>query len=556
MQQKKIVVVGGVAGGASFAARMRRLDEFAEIVLLEKGPYISFANCGLPYYVGGVIQNKEALIIQSPEKLKSVFNIDVRIQNEVTGIDTKAKSVTVKNLLTGETYREDYDYLVLSPGAQPIRPPIPGINESPVFTVRNIPDVDAITEHVRSNRPKNAVIVGGGFIGLEMADNQNELGLNITNVEKAPQIIGTMDYDMAAVVAGHLLAKGVSLYLEDGVAAFANEAGTTEVILESGRRLNADLVILALGVKPDTGFLQGSGIELGQRGSIKVNASLETNVPGIYALGDAAEVIDFNSGLPTLVPLAGPANKQGRIVADNIAGLQKTFKGTQGTAIVKIFDLTVASTGSNERSLQERKVEYLTAVTVPTSHSAYYPGSALLWVKVHFSPAGKILGAQIVGEKGVDKRIDVLATALRQGLTVCDLQELELAYAPPYGAAKDPVNMVGYIAENMLAGRMKTVYLHDLAEGKDDVFILDVRENWEVEKGKIEGSCHIPLGSLRDRLQELPKDKDIIVVCQIGQRAYVASCILQQRGYRAKVLAGGYRHYAAVNETLAAIKKA
>ncbi|MDI9463273.1 MAG: FAD-dependent oxidoreductase [Bacillota bacterium] len=556
MKTKKIVVVGGVAGGASFAARMRRLDEFAEIILLEKGPYVSFANCGLPYYVGGVIQDRDALIIQSPEKLQSVFNIDVRVNSEVMSIDTKAKEVAVKKLPPGEIYRESYDYLVLSPGAQPIRPPIPGIEESPVFTVRSIPDVDAITDYIKTRRPKSAAIIGGGYIGLEMADNLHKLGLKVSIVEKAPQIIGTMDYDMAAIISGHLLAKGVRLYLEDGVAAFEKKADSTEVVLESGRRLDTDMVILAIGVKPDTDFLKDSGIELGLRGSIKVNASMQTNIPSVYAVGDATEVIDFNSGMPTLVPLAGPANKQGRIAADNIAGLQSTYQGTQGTAIAKVFNLTAASTGDGEKSLQARKIRFLTAVALPTSHSAYYPGSTPLTIKLHFSPEGKILGVQIVGEKGVDKRIDVLATALRQGLTVYDLQELELAYAPPFGAAKDPVNMVGYIAENMLAGRMEAIYLHDIITKEKDCFILDVREKWEVEKGKIANSYHIPLGSLRERLHELPKDENIIVCCQVGKRAYVAACILRQRGYRAKVLAGGYSHYAAVTKALSAIEKA
>jgi NADPH-dependent 2,4-dienoyl-CoA reductase/sulfur reductase-like enzyme/peroxiredoxin family protein/TusA-related sulfurtransferase/rhodanese-related sulfurtransferase len=555
MKRKKIVVIGGVAGGASFVARMRRLDEDAEIILLERGPHISFANCGLPYYIGGTIRNRDSLLIQTPENMHSLFNIDVRVEQEVTSVDPTAKSVAVKNLQTGESYTETYDYLVLSPGAQPIKPPIPGIDTAPVFTVRNVPDVDALKNYIKEHEVKHAIVIGGGYIGLEMADNLHELGLNISIVEQAKQIIGTMDYDMAAVVSGHMLSKGVHLYLDDGVTLFKQNKSKTDVVLNSGKTITGDLIILAIGVKPDVSFLRESTIALGPRGGIRVNASLETSIPDVYAIGDAVEIEDFNSGNMTLIPLAGPANKQGRIVADNIAGLQKQYKGTQATAIAKIFDLTVATTGYNERSLQTGGIPYLTAITQPKSHAGYYPGALPYTIKLHFSPDGHILGSQIVGYDGVDKSIDVIATALRQRLTVNDLQELELAYAPPFSSAKDPVNMVGFVAENMLSERMQTIAWQDIAAiDPKNTTILDVGEDQERELGAIEGSHHIPLGKLRDRLNELSQEKSIIVYCQVGLRAYIAARILQQRGYTAKVISGGYKHYAGVTNALAAIE--
>lgn len=553
MATKKIVVVGGVAGGASFAARMRRLDEHARIILLEKGPYISFANCGLPYYIGGVIQNRDSLLVQSAEKMQNVFKIDVRTFHEVISLDAAKQTVTVKNLKTGEIYRESYDYLVLSPGAQPIKPPIPGLETAPVFTVRSLLDADAIKNYLANKPVEKAVIVGGGFIGLEMADNLSKLGLELSIVEKAPQLIGPLDYDLAAIVAGHLVKQGVKLYLNDGVVEFKQDVQTTKVVLESGKTLDTDLIILAIGVRPDVGFLKDSGLEFGERGGIKVNAKMQTNLPNVYAVGDATEVIAFNTGMHSLIPLAGPANKQGRIVADNIAGLQKTYKGTQGTAIAKIFDLTVAATGSNERTLQAQNISFKTALILPNSHAAYYPGARPMTIKAHFSPAGKILGAQIVGYDGVDKTIDLLAMALRFDLTVYDLQELEHAYAPPYNSAKNPVNILGFVAENILSGRLETVSWEEI--GKRDAFILDVREAEEVKHGMIAGSHHLPLGELRRRLPELPRDQEIIVVCRVGQRAYNAASTLRQLGFNAKVLAGGYKHYSDVTKALQALKQ-
>lgn len=555
MKHKKIVVVGGVAGGASFAARMRRLDEDAEIILLERGPHISFANCGLPYYVGDTIKNRNSLLVQTPDKMRSTFNIDVRVEHEVTSVQPGAKSITVKNLQTGDSYTESYDYLVLSPGARPIKPPIPGIDSVPVFTVRNVPDADAIKEFLKQGQARHAIVVGGGYIGLEMADSLHALGLNVSVVEMAKQIIGTMDYDMAAIVTGHMLSKGVHLYLDDGVKEFKPNNGKADVILSSGRTVTGDLVILAIGVRPDVTFLQDSGIELSPRGGIRVDAGLQTSVPDIYAIGDAVEITDFNSGSQTLIPLAGPANKQGRIVADNIAGMNKQYKGTQGTAIAKIFDLTAATTGYNERALQAGGIPYHTAVTLPKSHAGYYPGALPYTLKLHFSPEGVVLGAQIVGYEGVDKSIDVIATALRQRLTIYDLQELELAYAPPYSSAKDPVNMAGFVAENILTQRVQTVFWQDMAElNPVEAMVLDVGELEERELGYIEDSLHIPLGQLRERCNELPRDKAIVVYCQVGLRAYIAARILQQKGYTAKVLAGGYKHYAAVTNALAALE--
>ena len=555
MTRKKIVVVGGVAGGASFVARMRRLDENADIILLERGPHISFANCGLPYHIGGVIKNREALLIQTPENMYNMFNIDVRVEHEVVSVNTENKRIRVKKLRTGEVYTEQFDYLVLSPGAQPIKPPIPGMEHVPVFTVRSVPDVDAIKNYIAEHPVQTAIVIGGGYIGLEMADNLHQLGLDVAIVEQAPQIIGTMDFDMAAIVSGHMLSKGIQLYLGDGVTEFKRDNDKTVAVLTSDRAVTGDIIILAIGVKPDVSFLSGSSIELGPRGGIRVNARLQTSAADVYAMGDAVEIEDFNNGSMALIPLAGPANKQARIVADNIAGQQKDYKGTQGTAIAKVFDLTVATTGSNERSLKARDIKYQTAITQPKSHAGYYPGALPFTIKLHFSPDGKILGAQVVGYDGVDKSIDVIATALRQKLSIYDLQELELAYAPPFSSAKDPVNMVGFVAENMLSHHMQTIYWQDIARLEPSTsFILDVGEAEERELGFIEGSYHIPLGQLRNRISELSQDKELIVYCQVGLRAYIAARILQQRGYIAKVIAGGYKHYASVTNAQAAIE--
>lgn len=546
----KVIIVGGVAGGASAAARLRRINEDTKIIMFERGEYISFANCGLPYYIGGTIEERNALLVQTPEAMKERFNIDVRVNSEVIGIDRAAKEVKVKNLATGEEYRESYDKLILSPGAAPLKPPIPGINSKNIYTLRNIPDTDAIKEAVDVKRPKTAVVVGGGFIGLEMAENLHDRGVGVTIVEMADQVMTPIDYEMASIVHGHILSKGVRLYLKDGVKAFEEDGDSTVVVLQSGKRIPAEIVILAIGVRPDVRLAKEAGLEIGERGGIKVNSYLETSDPNIYAIGDAIEVVDFVNGGNTIIPLAGPANKQGRIVANNICGRKEEYKGTQGTSVVKVFDLTVASTGNNEKLLQRMGIEYRKTYTESNSHAGYYPGAFPMNVKLLYTPEGKILGGQIVGYDGVDKRIDVLAAAIRFGKTVYDLEELELAYAPPYSSAKDPVNMAGYTAANYLKGDMDVVYWNQI-DGLDrsKTFILDIREKEERDMGFIEGSVHIPLNQLRDRINEVPRDREIVVYCQVGLRAYIACRLLAQKGYKnVKNLSGGFKLYNAVRQ--------
>jgi len=549
--KKRVLIVGGVAGGASVAARLRRVDEEAEILMFERGEHISFANCGLPYYIGGVISERSALFMQTPEKMKQIFNIEVRTRHEVVGVSPEKKTVTVKDLLTGESGGENYDYLVLSPGAKPIRPSLPGIDSPDVFVLRNIPDTDAIKEHLTKQTPKNAVIIGGGYVGLEMAENLHALGLNVSVVEKMDQLIGALDFDMAALVQGHLLSQGVHLYLGDGVQEFRKQETGTAVMLESGRIVNGGLVLLSIGVRPDTGFLAGSGIALSERGGIRVNQRLQTSDQSVYALGDAAEITDFISGESVLIPLAGPANRQGRIVANNIAGRTEEYRGTQGTAIAKIFDLTVATTGHNEKVLKRRGVAFLSTVTQAGSSADYYPGARPMTVKIHYTPEGMLLGAQIVGYGGVDKNIDTMAAALRLKKTFFDLKDLELAYAPPFASAKTPVNIAGMVAENRLAGDMQVAEWHEV-DGLDqeEIVILDVREKAERELGYIAGSVHIPLGELRDRFGELDHSKEVLVVCRVGLRAYRAARILAQKGFKTRVLTGGFRHYNAVKQAL------
>lgn len=545
--KKRVLIVGGVAGGAGTAARLRRLDEEAEIVLFERGEHISFANCGLPYYIGGAISERSSLFVQTPEKMKKMFNIEVRVRHEVVGVSTEKKTVTVENLDRGERFEEYYDFLVLSPGAVPVKPKLPGIESPDIYVLRSIPDTDAIKEFVQKKEPKSAVIVGGGYIGLEMAENLHVLGLNVSVVEKTDQLIGTMDFDMAALVQGHLLAKGVHVYLGDGVKEFRRDEAGTAVLLESGAVIKGDLVLLAIGVKPDTGFLAGSGILLSERGGIKVNRRLQTSDPHVYALGDAAEITDFLSGESVLIPLAGPANKQGRIAANNIAGRDDEYRGTQGTAVAKIFDLTVAVTGHSEKTLRRRGVDFLSTVTHAKSNADYYPGALPMTVKLHYTGEGRLLGAQIVGWAGVDKSIDTLAAALRFGKTVFDLKELELAYAPPFAPVKTPVNVAGMVAENRLAGDMLVAEWHEV-DGLDPQksVILDVGEKEERELGCIAGSVHIPLGELRGRIGELDRAREVVVVCQVGLRANLAARILAQKGFKARVLTGGFRHYHAV----------
>lgn len=541
---KKIIVVGGVAGGASFAARMRRLDETAQIIMFEKGEYISFANCGLPYHIGETIAERDNLIIQTPKQFKARFNIDVRIKSEVTQIDTSKSMVTVNS---GELiYEESYDYLVLSPGAEPVRPPIPGIDSKKIYSLRTIPDMDRIKQTIESSKVTSAAVIGGGFIGLEMAENLHKRGISVTQIELLDQVFAPADHEMAHFIHQHIRFNGVRLMLENGAQSFTEKENGVDVTLKSGEILNFDIVILAIGVKPDTGFVKQAGIAVNERGAIIVDFQLRTNVKNIYALGDAIEVTDLVSGQKVHIPLAGPANRQGRIVADNINGINSIYKDTQGTAICKIFDLTAAVTGINEKTAKKLGIKYLKSYTHSQSHASYYPGAYPLSVKILFTPdTGKLLGAQIIGKIGVDKRIDVFATAIRHGLTVGDLSELELSYAPPYGSAKDAVNIAGFTAQNILNGIVKVVYPEDLEKIKDNCTLLDVRSEIENEQGEISGCKVIPLDDLRSRMNELDKSKPVVVYCAVGLRGYLAARILMQNGFVVSNLSGGYKTYSA-----------
>lgn len=538
---KKVLIVGGVAGGASAAARLRRLDEGAEIIMFERDEYISFANCGLPYYIGETIKEREKLLVQTPESMKSRFNIDVRINSEVISVDTNKKAAIIRSKDKGE-YEEQYDYLVLSPGARAIKPNIEGINSKRIFTLRNIPDTDQIKAYVDKKGVNSAVVIGGGFVGVEMAENLKERGLDVTLVEAAPHIMAPFDSDMVRLVEKELSDNGVEIFLNDGVKAFKDNDNSVEITLTSGTKLSTDLVILAIGVSPDTGFLKDSGIKLGAKGHIIVNEKMETSVENVFAIGDAIEVVDFVNKQTSAVPLAGPANKQGRIAADNIAGLNKSYKGTQGTSILKVFGLTAASTGNNERTLKRLNIPYKVVTVHPSSHASYYPGALMMTLKLIFNEEGKVLGAQGIGYDGVDKRIDVIATTIRLGGTVTDLTELELCYAPPFSSAKDPVNMAGYVAENVLTGKVDVITAEQLQSyDKENTLLLDVRTEDEFNNGHLEGAVNIPVDSLRERINELDQSKEILEYCQIGLRGYVASRILTQNGFKVKNIDGGYK---------------
>ncbi|WP_034630753.1 FAD-dependent oxidoreductase [Desulfotruncus alcoholivorax] len=542
---KKVIIVGGVAGGAGTAARLRRMDEEAKIILFERGEYISFANCGLPYYIGGVISEREKLLVQTVEAMHERFNIDIRVKSEVTRIFRDTKEVEVA--YHGGTYRESYDYLVLSPGAEPLVPPIPGVDKEGIFTLRNMADVDKIKNMVTGKKPERVAVIGGGYVGVEVAENMRRLGAKVNVIEAAEQILGPLDIEMARVIEKTLMDKGVDIILKDAVERFEGEK-TIEVVLKSGQKVEAEMVLLAVGVRPETKLAREAGLEIGARGGIKVNEYLQTSDQFIFALGDAVEVKDIVNGKMALIPLAGPANKQARIVADNIAGKKARFSGSQGTSIIKVFDFTAAATGNNEKMLKRLKIPYLKSYTHSPSHAAYYPGAIPMIVKIIFSPdSGKLLGAQIVGKDGVDKRIDVLATAIRTGLTVYDLEELELAYAPPYSSAKDPVNMAGFTAANILKGEMKVIQWDELdALDKEKYVLLDVRTDEEYQKGHVAGSVHIPVDSLRKRINELPSDKLIVIYCKIGLRGYIAYRILDQKGFDAVNLSGGFDIYQAM----------
>jgi NADPH-dependent 2,4-dienoyl-CoA reductase/sulfur reductase-like enzyme/peroxiredoxin family protein/TusA-related sulfurtransferase/rhodanese-related sulfurtransferase len=543
---KKVVIVGGVAGGASAAARLRRLDEAAEIILIEKGEHISFANCGLPYYIGEVIKEKDRLLVQTPQKMKEQFNIDVRVNSKATKIDTENKTIEILNILENKVYTETYDKLILSPGADPIKPRLPGIDSARIFTLRNIPDTYRIKDYVDEAKPKRAVIVGAGFIGLEVAENLHLRGVKVTVVELADHVIGPLDFEMAAMVHQHLKSKQVELYLKDAVEAFEDNGTIITVKLSSGKTLKADMVIMGIGVKPEAQLAADAGLKIGKTGGIYVDEYLQTSNADIYAVGDAIEVKDFVSGNQALIPLAGPANKQGRIAANNICGLTEKFEGTQGTAIVKIFDLTVAVTGNNERVLMKNGVEYEKSFTHTASHASYYPGAIPMSIKLLFGKKdGKLLGSQIVGYDGVDKRIDVISTAMRAGMSVFDLEKLELAYAPPYSSAKDPVNIAGFTASNIIKKDSIIFHWEDVA-GIDikTGLLVDVRETQEFDLGTIPGAINIPLDKIRDRITELPKYKTIYLFCAVGLRGYLAARILMQKGYNdVRNLSGGYKIY-------------
>lgn len=547
---RKVLIVGGVAGGATAAARLRRLDEEARIIMFEKGDYISFANCGLPYHIGDVIRDKDVLTLQTPESFSRRYNVDVRIKSEVTGINRRDRMVTVRDLASGKTYDESYDVLILSPGAEPVVPPIEGARLDAVFTLRTIPDTFRIKEYIQRNRPRRAAVVGAGYIGMEMAENLHNLGLDVSVIELTDHVIQPLDPDMAAEVHHHIMSMGVSLHLGKAVAAIRPSGDGYELALSSGESLPADMVILAVGVRPESRLASEAGLETGNRGCIVTNNRMQTSDPNIYAVGDAVEVMDFVTGEKVFVPLASPANKQGRIAADNICGIDSTYSGAQGTAILKAFDMTVAVTGSNERTLKGLGIDYEKSYTYSPSHADYYPGADYMTIKLLFDrKTGVILGAQIVGRQGVDKRIDVLATAIRAGMKVQDLAELELAYAPPFGSAKDPVNIAGYVASNIQNGSMRVFHWHDVSRiDPASSILLDVRTKKEFERGTLKDAINIPLDSLRDRIDELDRNKPVYVFCQVGQRGYIASRILMQNGFSQVCnLSGGYRLYRMVS---------
>ncbi len=533
----KVIIVGGVAGGASAATRLRRNDEQAEIIMFERGEYISFANCGLPYYIGDVIQERDSLLVQTPESMKDRFNIDVRISTEVTNIDRINKTIKAVNLITQEIYEEAYDYLILSPGSSPLKPPIPGIDGEGIFTIWNIPDTDSIKHYLNTHDVKNAAVIGGGFIGIEMAENLAEIGVEVSLVELADQIMAPLDHEMAQILHQHVNMKGVELFLSDGVKSFVREGKQTRVLLNSGREVKADMVILSIGVKPNGELATKSGLEVNERGGIVVDNQLKTSDKSIFAVGDAIQIIDYVHQTPAMIPLAGPANKQGRIVADIITGREIEYEGTQGTSVAKVFNMTVATTGTNEKLLiRNGKVpqqDYDVLYIHPNDHASYYPDASRIHMKVLYDlTTQKILGAQGVGLKGVEKRIDVIATVIRLKGTVTDLTKLELAYAPPYGSAKDPVNMAGYVAENMLSGLVNTIrWPEAIKMDEQEKIIVDVRDEEELMAGQLENAINIPLNQLRSRIHELDQSKKILLFCSVGQRGYVAARMLQQHGF-------------------------
>ncbi|MBY8314826.1 FAD-dependent oxidoreductase [Vibrio fluvialis] len=561
----KILIIGGVAGGASAAARARRLSEDAQIIMFERGPFVSFANCGLPYHIGGDIKERANLLLQTPESFLARFNVDVRVMNEVVSINRADKTITVRNLLDLSEYDESYDFLLLSPGAGPIVPPIPGLDNPLTHSLRNIPDMDRILETIQMNQPDHATVIGGGFIGLEMMEAFHQLGIKTTLIEMADQVMTPVDREMAGFAHAEIRAKGIDLRL--GVALQAVEfkpttsmpsidsgentehqhmSGELDLTLSNGETLTTDILIMAIGVRPETKLASEAGLQIGELGGIYTNEYLQTSDPSIYAVGDAIEEQDFVTGQSTLVPLAGPANRQGRMAADNMLGRSETYQGTQGTAICKIFDLAVASTGKNEKQLKRAGIEYEKVYVHTASHASYYPGAEVVSFKMLFDPtSGKIFGAQAVGKDGIDKRIDVMAVAQRAGMTVEQLQHLELTYAPPYGSAKDVINQAAFVATNIMKGDAKAIHFDEIDSLIDEQVLLDVRNPGELQNvGYLPGAINIPVDQLRQRMNELPKDKEIIIYCQVGLRGNVAYRQLVNNGYKARNLLGGYRTYA------------
>ncbi|EPE2651499.1 FAD-dependent oxidoreductase [Vibrio fluvialis] len=560
----KIVIIGGVAGGASAAARARRLSEDAQIIMFERGPFVSFANCGLPYHIGGDIKERANLLLQTPESFLARFNVDVRVMNEVVRINRADKTITVRNLLNQSEYEESYDFLLLSPGAGPIVPPIPGLDNPLTHSLRNIPDMDRILETIQMNQPDHATVIGGGFIGLEMMEAFHQLGIKTTLIEMADQVMTPVDREMAGFAHAEIRTKGIDLRL--GVALQAVEFkpatsmpsidsgeniehqhmnGELDLTLSNGETLTTDILIMAIGVRPETKLAAEAGLQIGELGGIYTNAHMQTSDPNIYAVGDAIEEKDFVTGQSTLVPLAGPANRQGRMAADNMLGRSETYQGTQGTAICKIFDLAVASTGKNEKQLKRAGIEYEKVYVHTASHASYYPGAEIVSFKMLFDPkSGKIFGAQAVGKDGIDKRIDVMAVAQRAGMTVEQLQHLELTYAPPYGSAKDVINQAAFVATNIMKGDAKAIHFDEIDSLTDEQVLLDVRNPGELQNvGYLPGAINIPVDQLRQRMNELPKDKEIIIYCQVGLRGNVAYRQLVNNGFKARNLLGGYRTY-------------
>ena len=545
-ERKRILIVGGVAGGASAATRARRLSEDAEIVLFERGEHISFANCGMPYHVGGTIADRGRLLVQTPEGMRERYRLDVRTRTEVLRIDRAARKVLVRNLATGEEIEEPYDALILSPGAAPVRPPIPGADHPLVFTLRTLGDMDRIKEVVDEQKPAQAVVIGGGYIGLEMTEALRQRGVGVTLVELAAQVFSAADPEMVAPIQQELESNGVDLRLGASVTAIREEDGRLEVRLSTGEAVACGLAIMAIGVRPEATLARDAGLATGEFGGIVVDEHMRTSDPAIYAIGDAVEVPHLVGGRPAFIPLAGPANRQGRIAADNIFGRPSVYKSSQGTAICKVFGLAIGMTGLSEKALKRAGRPYEKVYIHPTSHAGYYPGAKQMSLKLLFDPkSGGILGAQAVGADGIDKRIDVLAVAMRAHMTVHDLKDLELSYAPPYGSAKDPVNYAGFVASNVLAGDVALCHVADVTSPRPDQVLLDVRTPGEVEAGTIPGARNIPVDELRTRLAELPKDKEILAFCQVGLRGYLACRILSQNGFKCRNLSGGYKTYKA-----------